>query len=391
MNIIGYTLMHKTTPVAEIFLKDATCMIEKIGEIFSVEHLPVGVRIKNGIVNRGELNAWWRNRAMPMERFRIRDLLYEMNVRTTRLFLPESLGLCLSDAYWIKPMDSDLVWSKINFYDNAFSEDMGRLLFGEMPPSLADSLCSPDVTTEGCLKKRWEIIDGKRYLIKAGEPPYHQQPFNEVIASMIMERLGIAHIPYTLVWRNDEPYSACEDFVTPENELVTAFHVMKIRPKPNHHNDYMHYVTLCKENGLSDIEHALDEMLVLDYLVANEDRHFNNFGILRNPDTLKWTSAAPIYDSGSSLGYCNFAENLFNNLICKPFKKTFLEQLKLVTSFDWVEFEKLSGVEKDICDFLCDEKTILFIDSKRRAAIADLVRSRITWLEKYALEKQRGC
>lgn len=381
----NYTLMHKNTPVAEIVLKDVTCMIEKIGEIYSVEHLPVGVRIKNGIVNRQELNEWWRDRAMPMQRFKIRDILYEMNVRTTRLFLPDCNGLCLADAYWIKPENSDLSWEKINFHEHAFSEDFGRILFGEMPPSLAESFCSPDVTTEGCLKKRWEILDGKRFLIKAG---YHQQPFNEVIASMIMKRLGISHIPYTLVWRNGELFCACENFVTPESELVSAYHVMKIRPKPNHHNDYMHYVELCRENGLSDIEHALDEMIVTDFLVANQDRHFNNFGILRNPDTLKWISAAPIFDSGSSLGYYNPAGNLFQNIICKPFKKTHAEQLKLVTSFDWIEFDKLNGVEEEICEFLAEEKTLAFIDSKRRAAIADLVGNRIKLLEKHALSSE---
>lgn len=388
METTNYTLMHKNTPVAEIVLKDVTCMIEKIGEIYSVEHLPVGVRIKNGIVNRQELNEWWRDRAMPMQRFKIRDILYEMNVRTTRLFLPDCNGLCLVDAYWIKPENSDLSWDKINFHKNAFSEDFGRILFGEMPPSLAESFCSPDVTTEGCLKKRWEILAGKRFLIKAGEPPYHQQPFNEVIASMIMKRLGISHIPYTLVWRYGEPFCACENFVTPESELVSAYHVMKIRRKPNHHNDYMHYVALCKENGLSDIEHALDEMIVTDYLIANQDRHFNNFGILRNPDTLEWISAAPIFDSGSSLGYCNPAGNLLNTMICKPFKRTHIEQLKLVTSFDWIEFDKLSGVEKEISEFLAEEKTLMFIDSKRRAAIADFVGERIKLLEKHALNLQ---
>lgn len=44
-------------------------------------------------------------------------------------------------------------------------------------------------------------------------------------------------------------------------------------------------------------------MLVLDYIIANEDRHFNNFGALRNAETLEWLGMAPIYDSGSSLGY----------------------------------------------------------------------------------------
>ncbi len=41
-------------------------------------------------------------------------------------------------------------------------------------------------------------------------------------------------------------------------------------------------------------------MIVLDYIIANEDRHLNNFGLLRNAETLEWYGFAPIYDSGSS-------------------------------------------------------------------------------------------
>lgn len=56
----------------------------------------------------------------------------------------------------------------------------------------------------------------------------------------------------------------------------------------------MHYVNLCEEHGIKNIRHSLDEMLVIDYIVANEDRHFNNFGVIRNAETLEWLSAAPI-------------------------------------------------------------------------------------------------
>lgn len=45
------------------------------------------------------------------------------------------------------------------------------------------SFDSPDLTTDGCLKKRWKIINGKRCLIKGGSNPYRQQTFNEVIAT----------------------------------------------------------------------------------------------------------------------------------------------------------------------------------------------------------------
>ena len=49
----------------------------------------------------------------------------------------------------------------------------------------------------------------------------------------------------------------------------------------------MHYVNLCEEHGIKNIRHSLDEMLVIDYIVANEDRHFNNFGVIRNAETLE--------------------------------------------------------------------------------------------------------
>ena len=42
-------------------------------------------------------------------------------------------------------------------------------------------------------------------------------------------------------------------------------------------------------------------MIFLDYLIMNVDRHLNNLGIIRNVNTLKWISAAPIFDSGEAM------------------------------------------------------------------------------------------
>jgi len=44
-------------------------------------------------------------------------------------------------------------------------------------------------------------------------------------------------------------------------------------------------------------------MLVLDYLIANEDRHWGNFGAVRNAETLDWIGLAPVFDCGNSLWY----------------------------------------------------------------------------------------
>ena len=46
-------------------------------------------------------------------------------------------------------------------------------------------------------------------------------------------------------------------------------------------------------------------MLVFDAVIYNEDRHFGNFGVLRDNHTGKVTGAAPVFDNGMSL--FNFA------------------------------------------------------------------------------------
>ena len=187
-------------------------------------------------------------------------------------------------------------------FQNDFSEDIGDVLFGERKKD-ALNFSSPDSTSDGNLKKRWKILDGKRCLIKGGSNPFRQQPFNEVIASGIMERLGIPHVSYTVIWSKDAPYSVCEDFVTESTELIQAWRLLQAKKQKNSTSRYRHLLECCELLGIGNITPFLDRMLVLDYIIANEDRHFNNFGALRNAETLEWLGMAPIYDSGSSLGY----------------------------------------------------------------------------------------
>lgn len=141
---------------------------------------------------------------------------------------------------------------------------------------------SPDITTDGDLKKHWKIVDGKRCLIKGGSGPFCQQPFNEVIASEIMGRLGIPHVPYSVIWLDGEPYSVCEDLVTAVTEMIPAWRILKTQKKNNSVSVYQHFVHCCETLGICGTVPFLDRMMVLDYVIANEDRHFNNFGVLRD-------------------------------------------------------------------------------------------------------------
>lgn len=387
------TFMHKRISVAEIEIDDATGFIQKIGKIYAPEHLPIGITVRKGVADRTAFNDWWADRSIPASRSGIREALEKLKVSSTKMLLTRCYGLSLSDQYWIRPEGSELRWEEINFFENDFSDDIGDILFGENKKKDILNFSSPDSTSDGNLKKRWKIIDGKRCLIKGGSNPFRQQPFNEVIASEIMRRLDIPHVPYTVIWNKNAPYSVCEDFVNKDTELVPAWRILKFKKRDNNTSWYRHFVNCCEALGIKDVIPFLDRMIITDYIIANEDRHLNNFGAIRNAETLEWLGMAPIYDSGSSLGYDKMPAQMRseNDVQCKPFKNHHTEQLKLVTSFDRIDFNALSGISEYITELLSCEGAVDYIDESRIRAIAAGVERRINNLNQFAVAHTAEC
>lgn len=373
------TLMHKRIPVAQVELDDATGFIQKIHTLYSAEHLPVGVPFRHGTVDRAALNEWWTERSIPASRSGVREALEALQISSTKMLLIRCYGLSLSDQYWIRPDGSGLSWEKINFFHNTFSDDIGDVLLGENRKKDVLDLSSPDNTSDGNLKKRWKIIDGRRCLLKGGSNPFRQQPFNEVIATELMQRLGIPHVPYNLVWDQGAPYSLCEDFVDENTELVPAWRILQTQKRSNSVSIYRHFVNCCEALAIPGVVPFLDRMIVLDYLIANEDRHLNNFGALRDAEKLNWLGMAPIYDSGSSLGYDKLPGQMSSekNVPCKPFKNHHSEQLKLVTDFSWINFDALKDMGAVIETVLTVAGADEYMDAARIRSIADGMTRRI--------------
>ena len=387
VNSLKCTLMHKRTQVADMELDDATGFIQKIGAVYAPEHLPVGVSVHRGVADRAALNEWWTDRSIPASRSGVREALETLEITSTKMLLVRCYGLSLSDQYWICPAGSQLTWDSINFFENDFSDDIGDVLFGAKKKADGLDFSSPDNTSDGNLKKRWKIIGGKRCLIKGGSNPFRQQPFNEVIAASIMERLNIPHVPYSVIWNKDAPYSVCEDFVTQDTELVPAWRILKTQKKDNSTSMYRHFINCCEALGIQGTVPFLDRMIVLDYIIANEDRHPNNFGVLRDAETLEWLGFAPVYDSGSSLGYDKMPGQMRSEkeVVCKPFKNHHAEQLKLVSDFSWIDFDRLADIDELITGVLSADGAEEYIDESRIRAITSAAQRRIEQLSQLAM------
>jgi len=384
---MNFTLMHRKIAVAEIDISEKRARISSIGKVFNYEHLPIGITVHNGIPDIDDLDDWWQGRSIPASRQNFREAMENMGVSSSAQLLTKCFGLSLSDQYWVSPAQNHLEWEKINFFDNPFSEDVGNAFFQKA--DIADrkyslNLLSPDNTSDGVLKKRWKIINGKRFLIKAGSDPFQQEPCNEEIATSIMSRLRIEHVPYSVIFNDGLPYSICENFVTSNTELVSGFYIHNIKriETENADNFYKHFLDCCAELSIPNAQQNFDKMLTLDYLIANKDRHMSNFGAIRNAETLEWIGLAPIYDSGTSLWHNQIDIRAENAPCSKPFRSTHEEQIRLITDFSWLDLASLADIEieTEIANSLSKSP---FTDDKRIERICQAFNARIESLKKH--------
>ena len=380
-DVLLCTLMHQNNKVVDLSISLETGQILTVGDIYSLHLLPIGVdNHLNG------LSEWWNDRSIPLTRSGIREALEKLEISDPKVLLLKCYGLSLSDQYWIKPKEEHIYWEDINFFDNDFSDDVGTVLLGGEKRKKELNLSSPDSTSVGNLKKRWKIIDGNRVMIKGGSNPYRQEPFNEVIASKIAGFLGLAAIEYSLFYDGDYPYSKCVDFINKNEDLITAYQINKLLKKNNSDSAYTHFVKCAEKAGIKGVKEYLDKLIVFDFIIANEDRHFNNFGFIRDANTLAFKGAAPVFDSGSSFGFDKLTIDIkpFKDIVSKPFKDIPLEQLKLVDSFKWLSVEKLNLVKKELLPLFSQFKS-KYLDDQRINAIVESTIARIDYLIKHYL------
>ena len=85
-------------------------------------------------------------------------------------------------------------------------------------------------------------------------------------------------------------------------------------------------------------------MMLLDYLICNQDRHFGNFGAIRDAVTLEWVGFAPIFDSGTSLWFDQYASKIkaLADAPAKPFAAT--QQAQLALAKDGLQTLNLSAL-----------------------------------------------
>lgn len=382
-------LMNKDVEVMTLEYDSISCSFIKIYNVSNMEYAPYIIsRISNdndALLKR--VSRWFLGRGIPSWRDRLDLLLHRLNIIAPNELLNKAFGLSLSDQYWLKPFDKNIKYDDINFFDNDF--DYSEFLEASLSKNSStiineNSLKTPNNTTDGMLKKAWVIEDGIRYLLKSGYKTEVLQPFNEVLASEICKRLGFNHVTYTLDLYKNTVVSKCPCFINKDIELVTAYQVVSDIWDFNV-DSYEKYISKLEEMGINDARREVENMFILDFLIMNEDRHLNNFGIIRDINTLKRVCVAPIFDNGQSLNINYYSEDELHVTGEGRFfyeVRSFDDIIKVVKDIKRIDVSKLEGIPEWFDNLLHLYQEYTHISNERINKLCILLNYQINKLKK---------
>lgn len=379
MTTATYVLMHGNVETVRFSYDLEAHAVEKVLAVPNAAHAPLTVFARGGRVSAFALNRWWHERGLLASRHQLRALEGHPETRSTLTLAERTWCLSLSDHYWVNDEERPLNWDDINFFDNDFSHDLNLVPVLHAAPrgstllARTTTLMPHDEPASVEQRKKWVISGGKRMFIKAGGSPFNQAAYNEVIATRLYRRLlrEDDYVPYSLYRDDLGTYCASPMMLADGEELIPLYDLIRCRRRPDDlgraayllarlrsagalgtlstpRRELNLVMSLLRERGIHQPEEFLSKMFTCDFILANDDRHFCNFGAIRDAATLRFKRLAPIYDTGMCL-WCR-AEKLetFSDFhyATKPFRPKGMrptDQLALFNHYDWFDESALEG------------------------------------------------
>lgn len=245
------------------------------------------------------LLRWLRRRVAPKNRELVGSILYSLglNMGDLKGIIDVCLGLSLNDSYWVPQSGFGGTFAEYNLFQNRFDEALSIIAYLGRGSRLKKYGTTPELTTGGTLRKAWHFTSRSGiWLYKSGTSGFANagnEPYSEFMAYQIARKMGLHAVPYELANWHGILASKCRLFTDIDTSFVPIGRIVKTGG-----------VDAClayyRELG-EEYHQELVSMLIFDAVIVNEDRHFDNFGLLRDNHTGEFVSPAPVFDNGLSL------------------------------------------------------------------------------------------
>ncbi len=245
------------------------------------------------------IQRWLKHRTIPSNREMVEEILEALglDVGDIKGIVDVCFALSLNDSYWVTPYDINRPFSFYNLYENRFNQTLSLIAYAGYGSIKQKFMTTPELTTGGMLRKAWRYKDEDGiWLYKSGTDGYANagnEPFSEFYASQIAEKMGLNAVHYELERWCHILASKCRLFTDINTSYIPIGSVVTT-------GGIDACIDFYKAQG-DEFYQQLASMLCFDAIILNEDRHFGNFGVLRDNHTGEIVAPAPIFDNGLSL------------------------------------------------------------------------------------------
>ena len=338
-----FTLMNKDVKIAELYVTDSKTSITKV-----FGRMPQGL---------DDIQTWIDRRTSPFIRKNIEILLKYNNIHNKQEFLFRLRAISLNDTLWVNNSYNSTTWDKVSSYRNRLSKIISQVALDCSYTGGNLNFPSPDYKLDGTADKCWKRVNGEICLYKTDGEKWSgitgNRAYCEYYASQVAEQLGLlSYTKYNLKSKMSD--SGCIKAYA-ISKLFTSEEIGYL-PIGNTKFDYIGLEELDQlMNNSTRSRIILREMLVLDSIIANFDRHSGNYGFLVNNDTFNIMGMAPIFDNDCSLGPYTSLHNktidkAYNEAISKA-PKTVIGKGGYIEQAKWAMTDKLRNNIKNMYPF----------------------------------------
>jgi len=228
-------------------------------------------------------------------------------------------SLSMTDNFWTRENnETNLTFDQVCLRKNKLSDASYQIsVLGRHISACLDDLKS-DLLTNGMFAKTWRRTNTLVELWKTDKTIENINARSEVQVSKILDTTNIPHVTYRAEVQDGKYFAISQCFTNDNVSFVTAQDV----------RDYCDHIgTSFDKYVFHHFTTEMANMTVLDYIVANTDRHFENWGFLVDNNTNKITSFAPLFDHNQAL-IADIFETDIDDLVYEPTGKSFLDSAK---------------------------------------------------------------
>ena len=267
--------------------------------------------LKKEIITFADYYSWASRRALLISRSNAKKLLNALDIDQSDSYaIARSCRLLsLDDNFWIQE-NSEEKYSDFCLRKNSLDHAVCQLMLNGQHVTLSGEITTAELTNQGSFPKGWERRVDNVYLQKRSQGHFESE--REVLVSDLLDCVDVQHVKYRL-----ESPGICSCACMTNDEVYRL--------------NYSEYRVYCKQHDLAPLSQIMrlyredfQAMCIVDYLIANTDRHSGNWGFFVENSSNRIVGLHPLFDHNNS-----FDESFTDNYHSVIFPKYTMREVAL--------------------------------------------------------------